>query len=59
MIYWPDPCTAPGRPANVYLEGTYSKVYPDVSQDARGCAALQQFSTPGGVPSHVSVPTPG
>src|ERR671921_1394476 len=52
-----------GGPAvlvNVYLEGTYSEVYPDVSQDAAGMRRLfRQFSTPGGVPSHVSVPTPG
>src|ERR687898_3633741 len=46
--------------ANVYLEGTYSEVYPEVSQDAAGMRRLfRQFSTPGGVPSHVSVPTPG
>src|SRR3712207_8339270 len=42
--------------ANVYLEGTYSEVYPDVSQDVAGMRRLfRQFSTPGGVPSHVSV----
>src|ERR671916_873175 len=46
--------------ANVYLEGTYSEVYPEVAQDAAGIRRLfRQFSTPGGVPSHVSVPTPG
>jgi len=46
--------------ANVYLEGTYSKVYSEVPQDAAGMRRLfRQFSTPGGVPSHVSVPTPG
>ena len=46
--------------ANVYLEGTYSEIYPVVSQDHDGIARLcRQFSTPGGVPSHVSVPTPG
>ncbi len=46
--------------ANVYLEGTYSEVYPSVSQDVEGLRRLfRQFSTPGGVPSHVSVPTPG
>ncbi len=46
--------------ANVYLEGTYSEVYPDVSPDTAGMLRLfRQFSTPGGVPSHVSVPTPG
>src|SRR5881394_807451 len=46
--------------ANVYLEGTYSEVYPKVSQDVGGMRQLfRRFSTPGGVPSHVSVPTPG
>ena len=46
--------------ANVYLEGTYSEIYPNVPQDADGMRRLfRQFSTPGGVPSHVSVPTPG
>jgi xylulose-5-phosphate/fructose-6-phosphate phosphoketolase len=46
--------------ANVYLEGTYSEVYPQISQDTEGMRLLfRQFSTPGGVPSHVSVPTPG
>jgi len=46
--------------ANVYLEGTYSEVYPDVSPSLDGLRRLfRQFSTPGGVPSHVSVPTPG
>ena len=46
--------------ANVYLEGTYSEIYPGVTQDAGGLLRLfRQFSTPGGVPSHVSVPTPG
>jgi xylulose-5-phosphate/fructose-6-phosphate phosphoketolase len=46
--------------ANVYLEGTYSEVYPDVSPSVDGLRRLfRQFSTPFGVPSHVSVPTPG
>ncbi len=46
--------------ANVYLEGTYSEVYPQVSRDAEGLRLLfRQFSTPYGVPSHVSPPTPG
>jgi xylulose-5-phosphate/fructose-6-phosphate phosphoketolase len=46
--------------ANVYLEGTYSEIYPEVSRDVAGMRRLfRQFSTPGGVPSHVSVPTPG
>ncbi|HEY3384578.1 MAG TPA: phosphoketolase family protein [Vicinamibacterales bacterium] len=46
--------------ANVYLEGTYSEIYPEVARDTEGLGRLfRQFSTPGGVPSHVSVPTPG
>jgi xylulose-5-phosphate/fructose-6-phosphate phosphoketolase len=50
----------PAVVANVYLEGTYSEVYPHVSADEAGLLALvRQFSTPGGIPSHVSVPTPG
>jgi xylulose-5-phosphate/fructose-6-phosphate phosphoketolase len=50
----------PALVANVYLEGTYSEIYPQVSRDVEGLRRLfRQFSTPGGVPSHVSVPTPG
>src|SRR6266702_4674495 len=50
----------PAIVANVYLEGTYSEIYPEVSRDLDGMRRLfRQFSTPGGVPSHVSVPTPG
>lgn len=50
----------PALIANVYLEGTYSEFFPEVSQDERGMLKLfRQFSTPGGVPSHVSAPTPG
>jgi xylulose-5-phosphate/fructose-6-phosphate phosphoketolase len=50
----------PAIVANVYLEGTYSEVYPQISEDAEGIRRLfRQFSTPGGIPSHVSVPTPG
>ena len=50
----------PALLANVYLEGTYSEIYPEVTQDFAGMRRLfRQFSTPGGVPSHVSVPTPG
>ena len=46
--------------ANVYLEGTYSEIYPAVTPDIAGVRTLfRQFSTPGGVPSHVSPPTPG
>ncbi|RYE91524.1 MAG: phosphoketolase family protein, partial [Myxococcales bacterium] len=50
----------PAMVANVYLEGSYSEVYPQVSEDAAGMRALfRQFSTPGGVPSHVGPQTPG
>ena len=50
----------PALVANVYLEGTYSEIYPEVSVDEAGLRRLvRQFSTPGGIPSHVSVPTPG
>ena len=50
----------PALIANTYLEGTYSEIYPDASRDEAGLAHLvRQFSTPGGIPSHVSVPTPG
>ncbi|HEY6878888.1 MAG TPA: phosphoketolase family protein [Polyangiales bacterium] len=50
----------PALLANVYLEGTYSEIYPEVTRDEPGLRQLfRQFSTPGGVPSHVSVPTPG
>jgi xylulose-5-phosphate/fructose-6-phosphate phosphoketolase len=46
--------------ANVYLEGTYSEIYPDVTEDEAGMLRLfRQFSTPGGVPSHVGPTTPG
>lgn len=50
----------PGLVANAYLEGTYSEVYPNVSQDEQGMKRLfTQFSFPGGIPSHVSPETPG
>jgi xylulose-5-phosphate/fructose-6-phosphate phosphoketolase len=50
----------PALVAQVYLEGTYSEIYPDVPQDVEGLRRLfRQFSTPGGIPSHVSVTTPG
>jgi len=50
----------PGLVANVYLEGTYSEVYPDISQDEGGMKRLfKQFSFPGGIPSHVAPETPG
>jgi xylulose-5-phosphate/fructose-6-phosphate phosphoketolase len=50
----------PGIVANTYLEGTYSEMYPGVSQNAAGMARLfKQFSFPGGIPSHVAPETPG
>ena len=50
----------PALIANVYLEGPYSEIYPDVSRDAAGMTKLfRQFSFPGGVPSHVSAEVPG
>src|SRR5918912_2877020 len=45
----------PGMVANAYLEGTYSELYPAVSQDADGLQRLfKQFSFPGGIPSHAA-----
>ena len=45
---------------NVYLEGTYSEIYPNVSEDVAGMQRLfKQFSFPGGIPSHVAPETPG
>jgi xylulose-5-phosphate/fructose-6-phosphate phosphoketolase len=52
-----------GGPAivgNVYLEGTWSEVYPDVTRDEAGLKKLfKQFSFPGGISSHVAPTTPG
>jgi xylulose-5-phosphate/fructose-6-phosphate phosphoketolase len=61
MIYLAGPGHGgPALLANVYLEGSYTEIYPEVTQDKEGIRRLfRQFSTPGGVPSHVSVPTPG
>lgn len=51
---------APGIVANTYLEGTYSEVYPNITQDEDGMKKLfTQFSFPGGIPSHVAPETPG
>jgi xylulose-5-phosphate/fructose-6-phosphate phosphoketolase len=50
----------PGVVASAWLDGTYSEIYPHVSQDARGLHRLfKQFSFPGGIPSHASPDTPG
>ncbi len=52
-----------GGPAivgNVYLEGTWSEIYPNVTQDEAGLKKLfKQFSFPGGISSHVAPTTPG
>ncbi|MBY3118272.1 phosphoketolase family protein [Rhizobium laguerreae] len=50
----------PGMVANTYLEGIYSEIYPDISEDAEGMRKLfRQFSFPGGIPSHAAPETPG
>jgi len=50
----------PGLVANAYLEGTYSEVYPHITEDEEGLRQLfRQFSFPGGIPSHVAPETPG
>jgi xylulose-5-phosphate/fructose-6-phosphate phosphoketolase len=50
----------PALVGNTYLEGTYSEVYPNISQDEEGLKKLfTQFSFPGGIPSHVSPECPG
>ena len=50
----------PAVVANTYLEGTYSEVYPNISQDEAGLQRLfLQFSFPGGIPSHASPECPG
>lgn len=61
MIYISGPGHGgPALVANTYLEGTYSEVYPHITQDERGLKRLfTQFSFPGGIPSHVSPECPG
>src|SRR5690242_11961191 len=50
----------PAMVANTYLEGTYSEIYPKITQDVAGVRRLfRQFSFPGGVPSHAAPETPG
>ena len=45
----------PALVANTYLEGTYSEVYPNITQDENGMRKLfKQFSFPGGIPSHIA-----
>jgi len=51
---------APALISNVYLEGTYSEIYSDVSEDTDGLQRLfKQFSFPGGIGSHCTPETPG
>ncbi|HZH84098.1 MAG TPA: phosphoketolase family protein, partial [Phototrophicaceae bacterium] len=61
MIYITGPGHGgPGIVANTYLEGTYSEIYPNISQDEEGMRKLfTQFSFPGGIPSHAAPETPG
>jgi xylulose-5-phosphate/fructose-6-phosphate phosphoketolase len=61
MIYIAGPGHGgPALLANVYLEGTYSEVYPHVPENAEGMKRLfRQFSFPGGIPSHVAPEVPG
>jgi xylulose-5-phosphate/fructose-6-phosphate phosphoketolase len=61
MIYVSGPGHGgPALVANTYLEGTYSEIYPAVTQDEAGLKILfKQFSFPGGIPSHVAPETPG
>src|SRR5450432_715133 len=61
MIYVSGPGHGgPALVANTYLEGTYSEIYPAISQDEAGLKKLfKQFSFPGGIPSHVSPECPG
>ncbi len=61
MIYISGPGHGgPALVANTYLEGTYSEIYPNISQDEAGLKKLfTQFSFPGGIPSHSSPECPG
>ncbi|MEI7824810.1 MAG: phosphoketolase family protein [Chlorobiaceae bacterium] len=61
MIYLTGPGHGgPALVANVWLEGTYSEYYPNISEDEAGMKKLfRQFSFPGGIPSHVAPETPG
>jgi len=61
MIYISGPGHGgPALMSHVYLEGTYSEFYPNISEDEAGMKALfKQFSFPGGISSHVAPTTPG
>ncbi len=50
----------PGIVANTYLEGSYTELFPNITEDAAGMQRLfKQFSWPGGIPSHCAPETPG
>lgn len=61
MIYISGPGHGgPAAVANTYLEGSYSEIYPEITEDEAGLRKLfKQFSFPGGIPSHVAPETPG
>lgn len=61
MIYISGPGHGgPALVSNTYLEGTYSEIYPNITQDEPGLKKLfKRFSFPGGIPSHVSPECPG
>ena len=61
MIYISGPGHGGNSPvANTYLEGTYSEIYKDITQDEEGLKKLfKSFSFPGGIPSHAAPETPG
>ena len=61
MIYISGPGHGGNSPlSNVYLEGTYSEIYPNITMDEKGLRKFfKQFSFPGGVPSHAAPETPG
>jgi xylulose-5-phosphate/fructose-6-phosphate phosphoketolase len=61
MIYISGPGHGgPALVAQTYLEGIYSELYPNITEDASGLKRLfKQFSFPGGIPSHVAPETPG
>jgi xylulose-5-phosphate/fructose-6-phosphate phosphoketolase len=60
IFIWGPGHGGPAAVANAYMEGTYTEVYPGITQDAEGMRKLfRQFSFPGGIPSHVAPETPG
>ncbi|MDH2392510.1 phosphoketolase family protein [Streptomyces sp. HNM0663] len=60
LCIWGPGHGGPAVLAGSWLDGSYTRTYPDVTRDAAGMARLfRQFSFPGGVPSHVAPETPG